>query len=274
MRKKILRFVLIAVMTGAMLTGCANNEQSSRQPDKSDAIESSSDESSTIESIEAESSEAENSTTEQVTGVEDTQPAEKDVLTTDIDLEEARLWIYDSPELYEADGNVKWNEGLTRYIEEDVPCDKLSDSLAKTIEQYKVHGYSYVGDETDITSLNEDSFKNNDVAYFKLELTDPVLLAELETAMLNAYIDAGKSMPEDEKYDALIERIQNTIKEFTTLGIQVTWISFKETYSVWTYGEFRFNDKEFVRFTENFEWIPRWLEYNTEDKMWQLSPDY
>jgi len=42
-------------------------------------------------------------------------------------------------------------------------------------------------------------------------------------------------------------------------------------YSVWIYGEFRFDGAQLVRFTENMEWCPRWLIYNEEDKIWELD---
>lgn len=92
--------------------------------------------------------------------------------------------------------------------------------------------------------------------------------------MLESYVNKGNTLPEGEEYDSLVQEAKNFVLEYTTLEIQVSWYSFKQTYEIWTYGEFRYNGKGFVRFTENFEWIPRWLEYNEAEKIWQLDDDY
>ena len=200
-------------------------------------------------------------------GGEHTSESTEDAnIETDIDLEEARLWLYDTKDLYEADGTVKWNEGLTRYSKE---YDKLSEAVTSAIALYQAHGYSYAGDESDITSLTEARFKKQGEMFFKLELTDKALLYELEKGILNGYVEAGKTLPEGDEYEALLKQVRERIKEFTTLGLRISY--WDNQYSVWIYGEFRFDGAQLVRFTENMEWCPRWLIYNEEDKIWELD---
>ena len=102
-------------------------------------------------------------------------------------------------------------------------------------------------------------------------MTDPVLLAELEKAMLDAYVKKGKEIPTGDQYKPFIESLHKAIDEYTTLGINIYKNSRDKVYPIWIFGEFRFNGSEFVRFTENFEWIPRCLIYNEEEKVWMLE---
>ena len=199
---------------------------------------------------------------------EENTPTDKKPIDTRVDLEKARTWIYDDASLYNADGSIKCNEGLTRYLEEKFSRSKLHEAIQNVIATYKIHGYSYVGSETDISNLSEETLKKKGTVYFKLELTDPTLLAELEKAMLDAYVEKGNVLPEGEEYTALVKKAQDTIKDFSSLGIQISTIPWQDSCSIWIYGEFRFNGDNFVRFTENMEWAPRWLEYNNEDKVW------
>lgn len=264
MRKKLLHLVTISVLTTVMFAGCGNKEQASSQPT----------EDTTNESVTNEDTTDDSSTVEQTKEVETSKVTEEDTLTTDIDLEEAWLWINDSPELYETDGSVKWNEGLTRYILTDLTHADFEDAVNKTIETYKAHGYSYVGYESDLLTLSQDVLKERGQVYFKLELTDPVMMNELMDDMLQSYVNKGNTLPEGNEYEALVQDSKDFVLEYTTLGIMVSWYSNTQTYEIWVYGEFRYNGNGFVRFTENFEWIARWLVYNEEEKIWQLDPEY
>lgn len=264
MRKKILHLVTITVIAAVMLAGCGDKEQTSSKPTE-DTIN---------ESVTKEDTTNESSSVEQTEEMETPEETEENTPTTDIDLEEAWLWINDLPELYEADGNVKWNEGLTRYSLSDITYADFDDAVNKTIETYKAHGYSYVGDETDLLTLSQDVLKERTEVYFKLELTDPVMMNKLVDDMLQSYVNKGNTLPEGEEYDSLVQEAKNFVLEYTTLGVKVSWYSHTQTYEIWVYGEFRYNGNGFVRFTENFEWIARWLVYDEEEKIWQLDPEY
>lgn len=192
----ILKLSTFGVIAAIMLAGCGDKEQTPVKPTKKDELP---------------------------------VATQEETMSTNIDLEEAWLWINDSPELYETDGSVKWNEGLTRYIQSDIAPEDFEEAVNKTIDAYNAHGYSYVGDESDLLEMRERVVRECGQIYFKLELMDPVMKIELRDAILQSYVDKGNTLPEGEEYDALIQQIKETIQEYTTLGMQdILWRRWKK----------------------------------------------
>ena len=184
-------------------------------------------------------------------------------------MEEARKWFYCLDTCYDENGEVIIHADLTRYSESDIPGAEFD--MNQYIEMYKAHGYSYDGDESDLLALNEAVLKKHGKVYYKLVLTDPVLEKEVVDGILEGVVNSGKELPEGEEYDAYVQNIKTKIRDYLCIGMQVSWNSTKNTYSIWMYGELRFDGHNVIRFTENGEWCPRWLEYNAEDRVWQLE---
>ena len=102
---------------------------------------------------------------------------------------------------------------------------------------------------------------------YKLILSDPVLEKEVVDGIIEGQVKAGKELPEGDEYQQYVDNIKTKIRDYLSIGMQISWKS-NNTYSIWLYGEFRFDGSNVIRFTENAEWCPRWLEYHPEDRIW------
>ena len=198
---------------------------------------------------------------------------QKPELTTELDIEEAKKWFYVLDSCYDENGEIIIHADLTRYEEKNIPAAEFD--INKYIEMYKAHGYSYDGDESDLLALNTDVLNKHRTVYYKLVLTEPYFIEEIAYSVVEGLIESGQKKPptEDEMddFNNYVESIRNRTKEYLTVGMQISYIPTKNTYSVWLYGELRFDGTEFIRFTENGDWCPRLLEYNAEDRIWQLE---
>jgi len=193
-----------------------------------------------------------------------------------IDLEYAKEWICLPASCYAEDGSIieegedAYYRTITRYYKDMIPCDELQTVLADIIAMYQEHGYSYIGDETDITALDMAVFDLYYSVYFKLEVTNAKLLDELLKDALKGYVAAGNDLPEGEEYDSLVSNIKQQINTYSALAIRIDKFSWEEEVSIEVYNRFRFTESGFILLTENWEYFAEELVYDEEHKIWVM----
>ncbi len=192
---------------------------------------------------------------------------------TEVEVDEARSWIYYTGVAYYV-SEEKYGVGedwvaISRYTQNEIPDAQLSQSLAQIIQLCKEHGYTYVGDEADILTIDTKKLDKFGKMYFLMRLTDETLRKEVEQSMIQTYREKHGALPEGDKYEEFLAYINKEIDKHMVLGLEIR-NSAGGVFSLHVGGEWAYDGKSFLRLSGECGdvMITEFLKYDEVNKFW------